>query len=429
VLGWDQEIINSVLENREVNVQMTIKLAPYANQFRAKFITVVGVLAGALILAGCGQQSPAGPQSQGGPPEVAVVEVQAQRVAITTELAGRTSAYLVAEVRPQVGGIIQNRLFNEGGDVKAGDVLYQIDPATYQAAFASARAALAKAEANVTSIRSRAERYKELVAIRAVSQQECDDAVGALKQAEADIEAGKAAVETARINLAYTRVTAPIAGRIGKSSVTVGALVTASQGAALATIQQLDPVYVDVTQSSASLLRLQQNMANGNLKRNGAGQAKVKLLLEDGTPYPLGGTLKFSDVTVDPGTGSVTLRTVFPNPKHILLPGMYARAVLEEGINEQAILVPQQGVTRDQKGNAIAMIVDANDKVQARVLKIDRSIGDKWLVSEGLKPGERLIVEGFQRIKPGAAVKAVAFGSNTDKPAPAVATEPVEGKK
>ncbi len=408
---------------------MTIKLAPYANQFRAKFITVVGVLAGALILAGCGQQSPAGPQSQGGPPEVAVVEVQAQRVAITTELAGRMSAYLVAEVRPQVGGIIQNRLFNEGGDVKAGDVLYQIDPATYQAAFASARAALARAEANVTSIRSRAERYKELVAIRAVSQQECDDAVGALKQAEADIEAGKAAVETARINLAYTRVTAPIAGRIGKSSVTVGALVTASQGAALATIQQLDPVYVDVTQSSASLLRLQQNMANGNLKRNGAGQAKVKLLLEDGTPYPLGGTLKFSDVTVDPGTGSVTLRTVFPNPKHILLPGMYARAVLEEGINEQAILVPQQGVTRDQKGNAIAMIVDANDKVQARVLKIDRSIGDKWLVSEGLKPGERLIVEGFQRIKPGAAVKAVAFGSNTDKPAPAVATEPVEGKK
>ena len=257
-----------------------------------------------------------------------MVEVKPQRVAITTELPGRTSAYLVAEVRPQVGGIIQKRLFTEGSDVKAGDVLYQIDPATYQAAWDSAKAQLARAEANISTARVRAERYKELVEIKAVSRQEFDDATAALKQAEADIEGGKAAVETARINLAYTRVTAPIAGRIGKSSVTVGALVMAGQGMPLSTIQQIDPVYVDVTQSSASLLRLQQSMASGTLKRDSANRAKVKLILEDGTPYPLEGALQFQDVTVDPTTGSYILRIVFPNPKRVLLPGMFARAIL-----------------------------------------------------------------------------------------------------
>ena len=249
---------------------------------------------------------------QAGPPEVAVVEVKPQRVAITTELPGRTSAYLVAEVRPQVGGIIQKRFFTEGSDVKAGDVLYQIDPATYQAAWDSAKAQLARAEANISTTRVRAERYKELVEIKAVSRQEYDDAAAALKQAEADIEAGKAAVETARINLAYTKVTAPIAGRIGKSSVTVGALVMAGQGMPLATIQQIDPVYVDVTQSSASLLRLQQSMASGTLKRDSANRAKVKLILEDGTPYPLEGALQFQDVTVDPTTGSISCESYFP---------------------------------------------------------------------------------------------------------------------
>jgi membrane fusion protein (multidrug efflux system) len=396
---------------------------------KAKRIAAAAVLIVSLIMGGCGQQKAAGGPPQGGTPEVAVVTVQSERTSITTELAGRTSAYLVAEVRPQVGGIIKERLFSEGGNVKAGEVLYQIDPATYQAAFASARAALARSEANLTPTRLKAERYKELVAIKAVSRQDYDDITASLKQAEADIEASKAAVETARINLAYTRVAAPISGRIGKSSVTVGALVTASQGAALATIQQLDPLYVDVTQSSANLLRLKRNMASGKLKQDGVNGAKVKLLLEDGTPYPLGGVLKFSDVTVDPGTGSVTLRTVFPNPKHILLPGMYVRAILEEGVNEQAILVPQQGVTRDPKGNAVAMVVDSSEKVEQRVLKIDRSIGDKWLVSEGLKPGERLIMEGFQKIRPGVSVQVVPFGKKTGTPPPAGAAVPAEASK
>ena len=361
------------------------------------------------MLIGCGQPSPAIKQS---PPEVAIVEVKTERVSITTELPGRTSAYLVAEVRPQVGGIIQKRLFVEGADVKSGEVLYQIDPATYQAAYASAKAALARAQANVTAIRYRAERYKELVAIRAVSQQDHDDATAALKQAEADVEAGKAAVETARINLAYTQVKAPISGRIGKSSVTVGALVTASQPIALATIQQIDPVYVDVTQSSASMLRLQQSMAEGTLKRDRANRAKVRLVLEDNSIYPLEGALQFQDVTVDPTTGSYLLRIIFPNPKRVLLPGMYARAILEEGINEQAILIPQQGVSRDPKGNPSSLIVDAKGKVQQRMLKLDRTIGDKWLVSSGLEPGDRVILEGMQKVKPGVSVKTVPFYAN-----------------
>ena len=379
-----------------------------------KLMAVVGIIFG-LILSGCGQQSPTGRPPQGGPPEVAVVEVKQEKVAITTELTGRTSAYLVAEVRPQVGGIIQKRLFNEGGDVKAGSVLYQIDPATYQAAYASAKAALARAEANLTTTRLRAERYKELVAIKAVSQQDYDDITAALKQSEADVETGKAAVETARINLAYTRITAPISGRIGKSSVTEGALVTASQGSALATIQQLDPVYVDVTQSSANLLRLQQSMASGKLKRNGAGQAKVRLNLEDDTKYPLGGALQFRDVTVDPTTGSVILRIVFPNPKGVLLPGMFVRAVVEEGVNDQAILIPQQAVSRDPKGNPVALIVDAEGKVQPRMLTLDRAMGDKWLVSSGLAPGEWVIVEGMQKVNPGATVKAIPFDAGREK--------------
>jgi membrane fusion protein (multidrug efflux system) len=381
----------------------------------ANRIVAALVLIGVLTLTGCGQQSSKGGPPQGGPPEVAIVEVKLERVAITTELTGRTSAYLVAEVRPQVGGIIQKRLFNEGADVKAGSVLYQIDPATYQAAYASAKAALARAEANLTTTRLRAERYKELVAINAVSQQDYDDITAALKQSEADIETGKAAVETARINLAYTRITAPISGRIGKSSVTEGALVTASQGSALATIQQLDPVYVDVTQSSVNLLRLQQSMASGKLKRNGAGQAKVKLNLEDDTRYPLEGALQFRDVTVDPTTGSVILRVVFPNPKGVLLPGMFVRAVVEEGVNEQAILVPQQAVSRDPKGNPVALIVDAEGKVQQRMLTLDRAIGDKWFVSSGLAPGERVIIEGIQKVKPGASVKVVPFEAGSEK--------------
>ncbi len=381
---------------------------------RGKLMLGMGILAVYLILTGCGKQSTAVAKGQNTPPEVGVVTIKPQRVALTTELAGRTSAYLIAEVRPQVGGIIQKRLFTEGADVKAGEVLYQIDPAIYQAAYDSARAALARAEANIIPARLKAERYKDLVKINAVSQQDYDDASAALKLAEADVEAGNAALETARINLAYTKVTAPISGRIGRSSVTNGALVTASQSAPLATIQELSPIYVDVTQSSSELLRLKQSLASGLLKSNGSAQAHVKLLLEDGSAYPLPGTLKFSEVTVDQSTGSITMRAIFPNPKKTLLPGMFVRAILEEGVSERAILVPQRGVTRDPAGNAMVMLVGAEEKVEPRVIKVSRTIGDNWLVSEGLKAGDRVILEGIQKARPGTPVKAVSFVSKAD---------------
>lgn len=343
-------------------------------------------------------------------PEVAVVTIQPERVALTTELPGRTSAYQVAEVRPQVNGIIQKRFFEEGSDVKAGDLLYQIDPAPYQAAYDNAKAALARAEANVPPIQLRAERYKELVSIKAVSQQEYDDVTANLKQLEAEVDTWKAAVESARINLAYSSIKAPITGRIGKSHVTVGALVTSHQAIPLAVIQQIDPIYVDATQSSANLLRLRQNIAAGRIKQDGPEQTKVRLLLEDGTVYQQEGRLKFSDVTVDPSTGSFILRMVFPNPKHILLPGMYGHALVQEGVAESAILVPQQGVSRDPKGNPIVLIVDAENKVQQRTISIvERAIGNKWFVTSGLASGDRVIVEGMQKIRPGASVKAVPF--------------------
>jgi membrane fusion protein (multidrug efflux system) len=351
--------------------------------------------------------------------------VKPQRVLLTTELPGRTSAYLIAEVRPQVSGIIQKRLFTEGSDVNAGEVLYQIDPAIYEATYNSAKAALARAEANIMPIRLRVGRYAELVKSNAVSQQEYDDASAVLKQTEADVEAGRAAVETARINLAYTKVTAPISGRIGRSSVTNGALVTANQPAALATIQQLSPIYVDITQSSAELLRMKQNLSSGVLKSSGASQAKVRLILEDGSPYPFSGTLKFSEVSVDQSTSSITLRAIFPNPKHMLLPGMFVRAVLEEGVNEKAILVPQRGVTRNQAGKAMVMVVGSEEKVEPRVIKVLRTVGDNWLVTEGLKAGDRVILEGLQKARPGTPVKAVPFSSNADgtpATAPAAAT-------
>ncbi len=378
-------------------------------KYRNRFVITVGIIMTCLVLTGCGKSRNATGAPQGGAPEVAVVVVQPERVPIITELPGRTSAFLVAEVRPQVTGIIQKRFFTEGSDVKAGEVLYQIDPATYEAAYSVAKAALARAEANAMSIRSRVERYKELITINAVSQQDYDDAVAALKQAEADIEANKAATETAQINLAYARVKAPISGRIGKSSVTTGALVTANQGTPLAVVQQLDPVYVDVTQSSANLLELKENIASGRVKGAGPDQARVKLLLEDGTPYPVEGILKFSDITVDPSTGSFTVRMVFPNQKQTLLPGMYVRALVEEGVVDRAILAPQEGVSRDPKGNPFALLADSSDKVEQRGLKIDRAVGNKWLVTEGLKPGDRIIVEGLQRIRPGVSVKVGPF--------------------
>ena len=379
---------------------------------RAKRIVAGSVLTGLLILGGCGQQTKG---TQTITPEVAVVTMQQEQVVITTELPGRTSASLVAEVRPQVNGIIQKRLFTEGSNVNAGQVLYQIDPAPYQAALDNARAGLSRSEANLSAIRLKAERLKELLVDKAVSQQDYDDAAAALKQTQADIQYWQATVETARINLKYTLITAPITGRIGRSNVTQGALVAAQQPTALATIQLLDPMYVDVPQSTAELQRLRYQMKEGHLDQNGENQKKVQLILESGTVYPLAGTLQFQDVTVDPTTGSVILRASFPNPNGILLPGMFVRAVLIEGVNEHAILVPQQAVTRNPSGNPFTLIVDAEGKVQQRMLTLDRAMGDKWLISSGLVSGDRVIVEGMQKVQPGASVKVVPFAADSGK--------------
>ena len=341
------------------------------------------------------------------PPEVVTFTVQPQKIVLMTELPGRTSAHRIAEIRPQVNGIIQKRLFKEGSDVHQGQELYQIDPAPFQAAYDNARASLAKSEAALPAIKSRAERYRGLLAEKAVSQQDFDDREAALRQAEADIEFWKAALETARINLHYTRVTAPISGRIGKSNVTDGALVTAYQQMSLATIQQIDPIYVDVPQSTTELLKLKSKLEEGQLNVDGKGQRKVQLYLKDGSEYPFNGTLQFRDVTVDPSTGSVILRIVFPNPDGVLLPGMFVRARVQEGIAEQAMLVPQQAVSRDPKGTPSVYVVEQDDRVKMRILKLDRPIGDKWLVTSGLAAGERVILEGLQKVRPGALVKVV----------------------
>ena len=375
------------------------------------FLVLMVILVG-LLPGGCGNQQQSAPPAV---PEVATMTVKPQQVVLTTELPGRTSAYRVAEIRPQVNGLIQKRLFTEGSHVSKGQALYQIDPAPFQAVLDNAKAAVAKAEANLHATRSRAERFKELLPEKAVSRQEYDDAAAALKQTEADIEYWKAMVQTARINLGYTRITAPVSGRIGKSNVTEGALVTAQQPAPLSIIQQLDSVYVDVPQSTAEMLRLKRLLEGGRLNRGGAGRKKVKLFLEDGTAYPLAGTLQFRDVTVDPTTASVILRVVFPNPQGVLLPGMFVRAVVREGIKEQAILIPQQAVSRDPKGDPVALVVDAGGKVSQRMLTLDRAIGDKWLVTTGLESGDRVIAEGMQRARPGASVKVVPFEAAKSK--------------
>ncbi len=378
-----------------------------------KWSLICMALVGGLLLDGCNRRQ----QAKSAPvPEVATVTIRPEQLVLTTELPGRTCPHLVSEVRPQVNGIIKKRLFTEGSDVKAGQVLYQIDPAPFQAALDSAKAALRKSEANWTVTRLKFERYKGLLAGKAVSQQDYDDKEAALKQAEADIESCKAAVETAGINLAYTHVTAPISGRIGKSNVTGGALVTAYQALALATIQQLDPIYVDVPQSTTELLRLRRRLADGRLNKDGTNQNKVKLLLGDCAQYPDEGTLQFRDVTVDPTTGSVILRVVVPNPEGLLLPGMFVRAVIEEGVAEKAILVPQQGVKRTPKGDPYALVVsNTTGKVEQRMLSLSRALGDKWLVSSGLSNGDRVIVEGTLNVRPGTAVKAVSVFSDSPK--------------
>ena len=329
---------------------------------------------------------------------------------LTTVLPGRIAPHLEAEIRPQVSGIILKRLFTEGGEVKEGEVLYQIDPATYKATLANAKATLAKAEANSQNLKQHAQRYKRLVPTKAVSSQDYEDAVAAYNQAVAEIAAAKAAVEMAQINLNYTKVTAPISGHIGRSTVTAGALVTANQTSALATIQQLDPVYVDVTQASADLLQLKQSIAAGTLKTGAANQTTVKLELENGTAYAQDGILKFSEVSVDQSTGSVTLRALFANPEQLLLPGMFVRAHIQEGVREKAILVPQRGLSRDTAGNAIVLLAGAEDKVERRIVKTERTVGDAWLLTDGLKSGDRVIVEGLQRIRPEMQVKVRPFG-------------------
>jgi membrane fusion protein, multidrug efflux system len=345
-----------------------------------------------------------GAPGSSGPREVVIIKLEPRREVYTTALAGRIASFQVAEVRPQVGGILQQRLFTEGADVKAGQALYQIDPATYEAALDSAQAALMKAEANVTPARLKAERFRELLAIKAVSKQEYDDAQAAFKQAEADVAVNRAAVKTARINLEYTKVRSPISGRIGKSAFTPGALVTANQAQALTSVRQLDPVYVDITQSSQDLLRLRAQFTNGEL-RSAAEEAPVRLKLENGAMYPHEGRLQFTDVSVDESTGMVSLRALFPNPEHILLPGMYVRAVIAEGVDENALLVPQRALRRDPKGQASVLLVDGGGKVDVRLVDVGRTVGDSWQVLSGLKPGDRVIVEGGQNVRPGMSVK------------------------
>lgn len=365
-------------------------------------LAAVLMLSGSLALTGCDDK----PAQQGAQqaPEVGIVTLKSAPLQMTTELPGRTSAYRVAEVRPQVSGIILKRNFAEGSDVEAGVSLYQIDPATYQASYESAKGDLARAQAAANIAQVTLKRYQSLIGTKYISQQDFDNAQAEAQQANASVVAAKAAVETARINLAYTKVTSPISGRIGKSSVTEGALVQTGQTTALATVQQLDPIYVDVTQSSNDYLRLKQELEKGTLKQEN-GKAKVELLTNDGATFPQTGTLEFSDVTVDQTTGSITLRAIVPNPDQTLLPGMFVRARLEEGLNPNALLVPQQGITRTPRGEASAMVVGEGDKVEVRQVQTSQAIGDKWLVTGGLKDGDRVIITGLQKVRPGAQVK------------------------
>jgi len=368
---------------------------------------VLGVLAiGLSMLTGCSRGG-GQPGFANRVPNVGVVTIHYQPALLTTELPGRTSPFQEADVRPQVNGILIKRLFEEGGTVHAGQLLYQIDPAPYQAAFDSAKAALANAQANLVTTRAKSERYANLLKQNAIAPQDYDDAFAAWKQAQANVLQQQANLESARINLDYTRVTAPITGRIGRSLVTVGALLTANQTNVLATIDTLDPIYVDINQSSAELLALKKELAEGQLNGSTPEMARVTLILEDGSVYPLDGTLKFSEASVDQNTGAVVLRAVFPNPKGVLLPGMYVRARIVEGIDSHAILAPQQGVSRDEKGEPTALVVDNHGIARLRILQAPRAVGGSWLVTAGLAPGDRMIVDGLQFVQPGAPVHAV----------------------
>ena len=358
------------------------------------------IIVSAALLAGCNDQGET--QAHPAEPQVTVHVVEKAPLAVTTELPGRTTAFRIAEVRPQVSGIVLKRNFTEGSDIEAGQSLYQIDPATYQADYDSAKGELAKSEAAAAIAHLTVKRYVPLVGTKYISQQEYDQAIADARQAEG-----------ARINLAYTKVTSPISGRIGKSNVTEGALVTNGQATELATVQQLDPIYVDVTQSSNDFMRLKQSVEQGSLHKDSASST-VELVMENGQSYPLKGSLQFSDVTVDESTGSITLRAVFPNPQHTLLPGMFVRARIDEGVQPNAILVPQQGVTRTPRGEATVMVVNDKSQVESRAVVAAQAIGDKWLISEGLQPGDKVIVSGLQKARPGVQVKATA---DTETPA------------
>ena len=395
---------------------MTIRRNP------ASHTRMFAVMAVCLLVAGCKDEK----KQAGLPPKPAVdvVTLQAQPVKLTTELPGRTSPYRTAEVRPQVSGVVLKRLFTEGDAVQVGQQLYQIDPAPYEASLASAQASLMKAQASVRTAQSLVNRYRPLVAAFAISREDMDNAVGTLQQNQADIASAKAAIKTAAINLAYTKVLSPIAGRTSRSSVTEGALLTANQTTSLVTVTQLNPIYVDATQPSATILRLKRELANGQIKTAGDNTVPVRLLLEDGSSYDQTGTLQFSEVTVDQGTGAVTLRAVFPNDAGLLLPGMFVREQLQEGIRQNGILAPQQGVTHNQKGEPTALVVDASGKVQSRILTTDRAIGDSWLVSKGLQAGDKLIVKGVQMVHPGLEVTANEVkldGTVASSPAPGTA--------
>lgn len=375
----------------------------------------------ALMIAAtaCGKES-AAPAKQAGalPAEVGVVTIESKPVTLTRELPGRTSAFRVAEVRARVNGIVRKRRFTEGSDVKAGQVLFEIDPAPYEATLQSARAQQLRAEATVEAAKAQAERYGKLIETNAVSRQEYEDAVAKLKTATADVAAAKAAVTAAQIDVGYTRVTAPIAGRIGRSEVTEGAYVQQAAATLLATVQQLEPVYVDLTWSSTEMMRMKRLVESGELETVG-GKAKVDIVLEDGRDYAQPGTLEFADVTVDPSTGSISLRAIVSNPKRELLPGMFVRARIVEGMQPDAVLVPQRAVSRDQNGRPLALVVDKAGMVERRPLVTDRSIDDSWLVTEGLEPGEMVIVDGMQRVRPGVPVKPVPAASAQPQQAPA----------
>lgn len=390
-----------------------------------RLLTVIIVIICIVAIEGCGRRGEHATPSQ--TPEVSVVVIKPTEVSLTTTLPGRVDAYRTAEIRPQVSGLLLKRAFTEGSEVKAGELLYLIDPAPFKATLDNAMAALAKAEANLPAIRARAERYEKLRVAKAVSEQDYDDAISAFKQAQADIDYWNAQVEKARIDLKYCYITAPISGRIGKSFVTEGAIVTAYQSQYLAVIHQLDPVYVDVTQSTVELLGLKRRLEEGILYHDAPSQNNVRLLLEDGTVYSHLGTLQFRDVSVDPTTGSVIIRVVFSNPDRMLLPGMFVRAVVAEGTKRDAILAPQQGVMRDYKGTPYAMIVNGENIVETRTLILDRAIGNMWLVTSGLSAGDRVIVEGLQFVRPGMVVKAVPFKESPPTEAEKVHEGPQEG--